>query len=179
MDRRTFLAVSSAAGLVGVGGCLAQSDDDGTEGNEGTEEDVPELPEGMEVATHHTLSHNFEEDPDGHHDRSRDERHVVVEDQETAADWADSVAESATSFIEDSAFDESHLLILQNSMQSAPELALVAIEREGDGLAVELLVDRPEGDNSDDQVSHTLFVRITDDTAGVPNSVSLAIDYNR
>lgn len=179
MDRRTFLAVGGSACLASVSGCLAQSEDTGGGDGEGPADDEPEVPEGMEVAAHHASSHYPTDDPDGHHDRSRDERHVVVEDRETAADWADSAPEDVASFIEDTAFDESYLLIVQNSMQTRPELDLVAIERDGDGLAVEILVDRPEGDISDDFTYHTLFVRITDDTADVPDSVSLAIDYNR
>lgn len=176
MDRRTFLTASGVAGLVGVSGCLARSGDDESGDGGSADEDEPELPDGMEIETHHSISHRLVDDPDGHHDRSQDERHFVVEDRETATDWADSAQDSDTPFIEETAFDEGYLLIVQNSMQSRPELDVVAIEHDGDRLAVDLLVDRPDGDISDDQAYHTLFVRITDDTGGIPDSVSVDIE---
>ncbi len=164
MNRRQVLAFAGFG--VGVpGGYLAWNWDDSSS---------PRLPDGVAVETLYLTRNAFD-------DRTlesgpREETRTVVADPETAA--AELVDEEfVTSFVEDTDFDQSYLVVVQTGMQSEPDLALSDVERTDDGVHLDLVVDHPRGRGVDDDLAtHSLLVRITDEKADVPESVTVDID---
>lgn len=104
----------------------------------------------------------------------KEEYHTVIADVDTAeSELAD--IDSLTAFVDDTDFDESYLVVVQNGMQSEPELVLDTIERRADGIEIELSIDAPRGVD-DDLVIHSLLIRVTDTRDGVPETVAVDID---
>lgn len=137
----------------------------------------PSLPDGMAVETLYATGNVFGEPaPEDRDLGPREEHHRIVEDEETAADEI-TFDDSAIEFAEATDFDDSYLVIVQTGMQTEPDLVLETISRTDDGLHLDVAVEHPwwRGVN-DDLGTHSLLVRITDETDDVPESVSVAIE---
>lgn len=137
----------------------------------------PSLPDGMTVDTLYVRGNVFGEPaPDGYDVGPREERHRILDDEETAASEV-TFGESAMDFVEGTDFDDAYLVIVQTGMQTEPDLALEAISRTDEGIQLDVAVEHPWWRGVDDDLgTHSLLVRITDDRADVPDSVSVAID---
>ncbi len=106
----------------------------------------------------------------------REERHKVFEDEETGTNEI-TFDDSAITFVEETDFDASSLVIVQTGMQTEPNLALEAISRTDDGIHLDVTVEHPwwRGGN-DDLGIHSLLVRVTDERDDTLESVSVAIE---
>ncbi|MFC7213885.1 hypothetical protein ACFQO4_07305 [Saliphagus sp. GCM10025334] len=137
----------------------------------------PSLPDGMDVETLYVSGDVFGEPAPPDRDLgSREERHRVIEDEETGADEI-TFDDSAITFVEETDFDASSLVVVQTGMQTEPNLALEAVSRTDDGLHLDVTVEHPwwRGVN-DDLGIHSLLVRVTDERAEALESVSVAIE---
>ncbi len=79
------------------------------------------------------------------------------------------------SFLDDTDFDESFVVVVQYGRQSATWLELDRIERTDEGLDVVVGIGEPSGGYGDDLAIHSLLLRITDRRAGVPDRVSAIV----
>ncbi|OIB57329.1 hypothetical protein BBD46_02250 [Natrialba sp. SSL1] len=104
----------------------------------------------------------------------REESHTIITDEETAASEFRAV-EQLSHFTEETDFDESYTLVVQNGMRSEDDLELDSIERIGDGLRVAISIDKPLIPDHDDLITHTLLIRITDEKS-VLDSVDINIE---
>ncbi|SDQ58042.1 hypothetical protein [Natronobacterium texcoconense] len=167
MNRRRLLALSGVG--VGVsGGYLAR---------EWHRSRSPTLPDGMDVDTHYTTDFPtfvLEEQWEGRADW-REERHHVFADADAADEAVRTTRESLTSLVDETDFDVSYLLVVQNGMQSAPDLELEGIERVDDSIHVEISINAPSS-GGDDLATHTFLTRITDTKTGVPETASVDIE---
>lgn len=165
MQRRTFLAL----GGVGLGATSVYAG--------WTVFSSPTIPDGMEVETLYVegdvSAEHFSRDH-GHMD-SGEEYATIIETEETA-DREMSGDESVTEFIADTDFSASYLVVVQNAMQSMPDLELDSIHRRDEGLRIDVSIDAPWSGVDDDLITHSLLIRITDDESGAPDTVDVNID---
>lgn len=169
MDRRSFLALGYTGTAAVVSGCVSQirgSDDD--------KEVDPDLPDGMAVETAYTSSGVLGDEQEWFGE-PRDEHHVVLSDAGSANERVTATDPSIESFVESVDFEQSYLLIVQNAMHVTPDLVLSEIERVDGGLHVEIAVDYPGHDISDDLRVHSLLIAITDERDGVPETLAIDI----
>lgn len=164
MNRRQLLALAGL-GVGGPGSYLAWNRYDSSS---------PRLPNGVTVETRYLTwgafaDRTLESGP-------REVINAVVADPQTVeAELADEA--SVTSFVDETDFDESFLIVVQTGMQSDPDLALSAIVRTDDGLHLDVIVDHPRWKGVDDDLTaHSLLVRITDEKAAVPETVTVDVD---
>lgn len=164
MERRAYLGVT-AAGLVLAGGRYA------------TVLDGQAVPDGIDVATKHVVDDVLE---DGlWAQRGADEHPVqyyhLVPDESAAS--AELTAEaSRKSFIRETDFDRSCLLVVQYLMSSERWLTLERIKRIEDGLAVAIDTESPTGGYGTNATVHSLMIRITDDKGAVPTELRVSIN---
>ena len=130
----------------------------------------------MEVETRHferdVLSENSSRESDFL--KWRHEYQTVVTDRDAARrELIDS--DSVTSFLDDTGFDDSYLIVVQNGMQSGMELVLDGISRQGENLQLNITINSPQG-GPDDLLTHSLLIRIIDEDGGVPERVSVDIE---
>ncbi|MCU4924558.1 hypothetical protein OB905_00970 [Halobacteria archaeon AArc-dxtr1] len=133
----------------------------------------PTLPDGIEVDTLYLEGNTFGEPaPEGREPGPREQYHELVR---TAAEIERD--ETAVAFAEETDFDASALVAVLTGMQSEPDLALEAISRTDDGLHIDVAVEHPWWRGvEDDLLTHSLLVRITDEVAGQPESISVDIE---
>ena len=133
----------------------------------------PSLPRGMSVETLHlereVFLHEFSAV-----DGWREERYVLLGAEETAIERIDQI-DAVETFVRETDFEESYVLVVQNGMQSDPDLELDAIERTDSGLWVALSIDAPLLGVNDDLVTHSLLIRVTDEE-GPPDDVAIEIE---
>jgi hypothetical protein len=136
----------------------------------------PSLPDGMRVETRHVEGDVFTDDgPRGGGSLEwQEEYHTVIRDTE-AIDRESIDDESVVRFLDDTDFEASYLVVVQNGMQSEMELVLDAISRREDGLYLDISIDSPRS-GPDDLLVHSLLVRVTDEGGGVPEDVSVDIE---
>ncbi|ELY32593.1 hypothetical protein C500_03679 [Natrialba magadii ATCC 43099] len=104
----------------------------------------------------------------------KEEYHTIIEDPETADSELADIG-SVTEFIDNTTFDDSYIVIVQNGMQSDPDLVLDAISRLENGLNIEISIDAPRM-GGDDLITHSLLIRITDLEDGVPETITVDIE---
>ena len=163
MKRRGILATVGGIALSTAAGCL------------GEEQTVPD---GLTVDTRHWVDDILEEGiwyqrQEG--DASVDRFHVLLED-ETAAQNQTAGDDDVMEFIEETDFTESYLVVVQNMMQSARWLELQQIERTEDGINIAVETASPDEPYGDDAAVHSLLIRVTDEQAGTPAELRVAID---
>lgn len=103
-----------------------------------------------------------------------EEYHTVVDDSATAERELDD-AESVTEFVSDTDFDESYLVVVQNGMQSEPDLVLDSVRRTDNGITIDVSIDAPRAVD-DDLSIHSLLIRVADAGDGLPETVAVDID---
>ncbi|UTF54435.1 hypothetical protein [Natronosalvus rutilus] len=138
---------------------------------------APSLPDGMDVETLYVSGDVFGEPVPPDRDLDwREERYRIIRDGETGADKI-TFDDSAITFVEETDFDASSLVLVQTGMQTEPKLALEEISRTGDGIHLDVTVEHPwwRGVN-DDLGIHSLLVRVTDERDDALESVSVAIE---
>lgn len=130
----------------------------------------------MDVETRYLTGNVFGEPAPAEHDVGpREQYHRVIEGADTAAK-AITFNDTAIGFAEATDFNESYLIVVQTGMQSAPDLVLEAISRTDEGLHLAVAVAHPSWRGVDDDlITHSLLVRITDQTHDRPEAVSVAI----
>ena len=135
------------------------------------------IPDRMDVDTLSVTGNVFgEPGPEDHEIEPRGKYHRIIGDKETAVDEI-IFNDSAVGFAGETDFDNSYLIVVQTGMQSAPDLALEGISRTDDGLHLDVAVEHPSWQGVDDDlITHSLVVRITDETDAVPTAVSVAIE---
>jgi len=130
----------------------------------------------MEVETQHferdVLSENSSRESDFL--EWKHEYQTIVTDRDAARrELIDS--DSVTSFLDNTGFDESYLIVVQNGMQSEMELVLDGISRQAESLHLNVTINSPQG-GPDDLLTHSLLIRIIDEKRGVPERVSVDIE---
>lgn len=134
----------------------------------------PDLPDGMSIETRYlkqdVLRSGSLRETD--HLGWKDEFHTVIEDSNRAQKHLDTGF--VGDFVEATDFNSSYLLLVQNGMQSQPDLVLDSINRTEDGLQIDISIDAPRS-GADDLGPHSLLFRITDRNGGVPESVTVDI----
>lgn len=176
MNRRQFLAAGGFAGTVAVAGCLDMIMGSG-----------PTVPDGMSVVTRHTTGKVLQEPvlrPS--YDADINSYHLLITDLSAAEDWlapeepdeGPSPDPRDISFIEDTAFDQSYIVIVQYGMQSLRSLELRKIERIDGGIRLTVETVDPDDGYNDDWTAHSKVIRITDDDEGVPDEVVAEVDGN-
>lgn len=165
MNRRAFL-ILGAFGIITGSGYLWWMRDHS-----------PTLPDEMEANTLHLEQDVVSEDTT--YDRNltgwKDEFYTIIADADTAfSDLANSNVVSE--FLDETDFDEAYVLLVQNIMQSEMELVLKEIDRTDDGVYVDIKINPPRGGGPDDQIVHSLLIRITDELRGIPESATVNID---
>lgn len=163
MNRRNFLALGGL-GIGAAGGYF------------GWRWYSPSRPDGMEVETQHferdVLSENSSRESDFL--EWKEEYQTTVTDRDAARrELIDS--DPVTSFLNNTDFDESYLLVVQNGMQSEMELVLDGVSRQGDTLHLNVTIISPQG-GPDDLLIHSLLIRVIDEERGVPEDVSVDIE---
>ncbi len=163
MNRRNFLALGGL-GIGAAGGYF------------GWRWYSPSRPDGMEVETQHferdVLSENSSRESDFL--EWKEEYQTTVTDRDAARrELIDS--DPVTSFLNNTDFDESYLLVVQNGMQSEMELVLDGVSRQGDTLHLNVTITSPQG-GPDDLLIHSLLIRVIDEERGVPEDVSVDIE---
>lgn len=164
MKRRKYLASGGLGGAL-VGGYLVWN-----------QYRSPKLPRGMTTDTLYleqdVLTDQSSRDSDflGW----KEQYHTILDDKETAARELVDV-EPITGFIEETDFEESYVLVIQNGMQSRPDLVLESIRREVNGLHVKISINSPRSVPDDLRV-HSLLIRITDEKSGIPERVTVDIN---
>lgn len=101
--------------------------------------------------------------------------HELIAD-ETAAENRIEGDESVVEFVEETDFEKSYLLVVQNVMQSARWLELDRITRTDSGLDVAVNTASPDEPYGDDATVHSLAIRVTDERQGVPDTIEVTID---
>lgn len=135
----------------------------------------PSIPDGMRVKTKH-LEMDVLTDNSSRDSRSlgwREEYQTVI-NSEKHANKETIDYNTVTSFLNNTDFDESYLIIVQNGMQSEMELVLNAISRQEDGIHIDISIDSPRS-GTDDLLTHSLLIRITDKDEEIPENVSVDI----
>ncbi|ELY42351.1 hypothetical protein C495_15142 [Natronorubrum sulfidifaciens JCM 14089] len=105
----------------------------------------------------------------------KEEYHTVIEDVDTADRELEDIG-SVTKFIDETNFNDSYMVIVQNGVQSEPDLVLDTIKRIENGLKIEISIDYPWFGVNDDLITHSLLIRITDSKDGVPETVTVDIE---
>jgi hypothetical protein len=163
MNRRNFLAL----GGVGIGAAG---------GYVGWRWYSPSRPDGIETETEHferdVLSENSSRESEFL--EWKEEYRTTVPDRDAArSELIDH--DSVTSFLNNTDFEESYLIVVQNGMQSEMELLLDGVSREEDGLHLSVTINSPQG-GPDDLLTHSLLIRVIDEHKGVPEGVSVDIE---
>jgi len=130
----------------------------------------------MEVATQHFERDVLSEDSSRESDflEWKEEYQTIVAERDAARrELIDS--DSVTSFLNDTDFDESYLIVVQNGMQSQMELVLDGISRQEDSLHLNVTINSPQG-GPDDLLTHSLLIRVIDEAGGVSEGVSVDIE---
>ena len=163
MNRRNFLALGGL-GIGAAGGYF------------GWHYRPLSIPDGMEVETQHferdMLSENSSRESD-FLEWKHEYQTIITERDAACRELIDS--DSVTPFLDNTSFDESYLIIVQNGMQSEMELVLDGISRQGESLHLNVTINSPQG-GPDDLLTHSLLVRIIDEERGVPERVSVDIE---
>ncbi|MFC4406965.1 hypothetical protein [Haloarchaeobius iranensis] len=166
MRRRTVLAGGGATFTTLLGGCFSADT---------LVDDSPSLPPGLSVTTEHVV---WDVLPDS---RDRRERlydggtvHRLFTERENAT-RAISAPNLPASFLDETDFDESFVVVVQYGRQSATWLELDRIERTDDGLDIVARVAEPSGGYGDDLAIHSLLLRVTDPAGGVPESLRATV----
>jgi hypothetical protein len=165
MHRRTVLA-SGGVGLASLfGGCSAV----GT-----VVDESPSVPSGMSTEELHVVDDVL---PESGQRRTPGYKETVsrVFTEGEGANQDISSDEVPTSFLAETDFGESFLVVVQYGRQSATWLELDRIERTNGGLDIVVDVGEPSGGYGDDLATHSLLLRITDRRAGVPDHVSAIV----
>lgn len=136
----------------------------------------PAVPAGTEVATTHLPTDVLTEAPerDPEFPEWKATFHTVVPDAAAAAERLVD-APPVDEFVAATDFAESVLIVVQNGMQSEMRLALEAVEREANGVRLDVAVDAPSG-GPDDLRTHSLLVRLTGADPRVPVRVAVDVD---
>ncbi|MFW6002969.1 MAG: hypothetical protein ACOCPT_00925 [Halanaeroarchaeum sp.] len=136
---------------------------------------APSVPDGMSVQPRHFERDILTEQTSRSSDflEWKSEYQTVISDPETA-DRVLIDDRSITRFLDDTDFEASYLIVVQNGMQSEMELELDSITRREDGLHLDISIDPPQS-GPDDLGIHSLLIRITDETGDVPDDVSVTI----
>jgi len=165
MRRRPLLAAAMFGTISGLAGCLRG---DG----------APSVPEGMTVETRHWASDVLVEGI-WHLRREQDEpvesSHTAIVDERAARSEIE-CDDGTSEFVDETDFERSYLLVVQNVMQSARWLELRRIERTGPGLDVTVVTASPDEPYGDDAVVHSLAIRVTDDSGDVPGELAVTVD---
>ncbi len=167
MKRRKYIA-SGGLGVTLVGGYFVWD-----------QNRSPKLPHNMSADTLHleqdVLTDQSSRDSDflGW----KEQYHIILDDKETAAREIVDV-EPITGFIEETDFEESYVLVIQNGMQSQTELVLESIRRKSYGLHVEGTINYPRS-GPDDLRIHSLLIRITDGKIEIPRKITVDINGYR
>lgn len=98
---------------------------------------------------------------------------VLIDDNERADELIEFSDAAVRSFVRDTDFEKSYVLVIRRGMRSRPDLELAAVDRGGGDLHVNLRVTQPEGDNVADHVTQSILLRITDETDALPVSVEI------
>lgn len=171
MYRRAFVA-TGVTGIVGVAGYISLTS--GDTGDESTNTE-PNVPASMTVKTHYPNDDVV--DRDQYEFLGPEETAIhILDDRETANESIEPPTASVTSFIEETVFNESYLLVVRRGMESRPDLKLAAIERRDNGLHLKITIVPPKGDTESDLVNQSLLIRVTDNIAP-PDSVT--VDFRR
>ncbi|MFP8953976.1 hypothetical protein ACLI4Z_13565 [Natrialbaceae archaeon A-arb3/5] len=169
MNRRRLLATTPLFAL-GSAGCL-----DRVRGPD------PDLPDGMSVETVHQTRGTVLErnDPFGAipSDETPDSFQTSISDAAAAVDRL-TRDDEIDALVRETAFEESYLLVVATGYwQSSYELVVTAITRTGAGLDVAIDAESPFiGPGEDDSTLHVLVLRVTDEQAGLPDVVNVAVD---
>ena len=136
----------------------------------------PSIPDGIKVGTQHIEGDIFAEGSsrDTEFLEWQEEYWTVISDREEV-DSEITDDESISPFLDDTDFEDSYLIVVQNGMQSEMELVLDAISRREYGLHLNISIDPPQS-GPDDLLTHSLLIRVTDENEGVPDKVSVDIE---
>ena len=162
MDRRTVLATTGGIVLSTIAGCIGEE----------------QTPEGIIVDTRHWVADVLEEGIwYAHQERegSVNRSHDLIED-ESAAQNKITQDEEVWEFVEETDFEDSYHIIVQNMMQSARWLELDRIERMERGLDIAVETASPDEPYGDDAAPHSLAIRVTDEQAGIPDELQVTVD---
>ncbi|AGB16766.1 hypothetical protein Halru_2179 [Halovivax ruber XH-70] len=167
MERRAYLGVA-AAGLVLAGGRYA------------TMLDGQAVPDGIDVATEHVVDDVLEgglSTQQGPDEYPVHYYHLVPDEASASAALTEEA--SRKSFVQETEFDRSVLLVVQYMMSSEQWLTLEQIERIEDGLAVAVDTESPAGEYVQDEGVHSLMIRITDDKGTIPTELRVSVNSER
>ena len=163
MHRRRYLSLAGIGGVASISGCANQI-------NQALRS--PETPAGMTVETASWPSGFITTD-----DREWPYA-VVVTSRDQAADNL-AIGETAydndpSAFVDQTDFDQSYLILIEYAPASGTDsLELKRIERRDHGIHVTAKVYEPNG--SDDVTTHSLFIRVTDETDDPPQDMTVEV----
>ncbi|WP_049896460.1 hypothetical protein [Natrialba chahannaoensis] len=163
MERRKFIATSSLLSF-GVIGCLGRE-----------EETESESPVGMSVESLYRASPLADGELANGLSSTPSSYQTVLADR-AAAEARLEQHEDVDAFINETDFNESYLVAILAGLWSSPHrLELAAMDRTESGIhAVVETVSPDAGDH--DLAYHGLVLRITDEVAGIPKTVSVEVD---
>lgn len=167
MERRAYLG-ATAAGFVLAGGRYARMLD-----GQG-------VPDGIDVATEHVvdvLEDGLWAQQGMGNERPNHYYRLVPDESAASAELTEEA--SRKSFVRETEFDRSSLLVVQHMMSSERWLTLERIERIQGGLAVAVATESPAGGYVQDEGAHSLMLRITDDEGTVPTELRVSINSER
>lgn len=165
MERRNILLSTASVFSVGFAGCSLLKT--------GSSTDRPTLSGGLSVETQRWDGCVLSEMPVCN--TADNGYNTIIPDRTTARNRLIEKSEIDT-FIEETDFSESYVLLVQYRMQSVRWLTLRAIERTETGLRVGVTTESPDGSYADDAVPHTLAVRITDEKSNGPRRIIVSVD---
>lgn len=166
MIRRELITAGAGVGFAGIAGYVGWNWYNG-----------PSIPDGLTIETLYLKRDVFT--PDSSRDSeslaAREQYHTIVEDEETATRELQDL-DAVTDFIEKTDFDDSYIVVVQNGMQSEPDLELDVIERIEDGLRLEFSIDAPLSGVDDDLVTHSFVIRVSDEREEAPETIDVTIE---
>lgn len=171
MRRRKLISAIGSASILVSTGCL----DILRESDSEPDKNDPNTPENMKVETLYPGEDVVDPDQASRPGFDGEPQSILIGDNEKADDLIESSDEAVGSFVRDTDFESSYVLVIRRGMRSRPDLELAAVDRGGGDLHVKLRVTQPEGDNVADHVTQSILLRITDEQDALPESITVEI----
>lgn len=136
----------------------------------------PSILDGMRAETQHLERDILTEESsrDSEFLEWQEEHHTIINNMD-AANREIIDDDSVTPFLDNTDFEESSVIVVQNGMQSEMELVLDTISRRENGIHLDITIDSPRS-GPDDLLIHSILIRITDEDGKVPEEVSVDIE---
>lgn len=181
MDRRGTLHGLGLGLALSTSGCLTEIDglfEFRSSDDDESVEDTPVLPDGLTIETRHWLDWVLR-DGLGHHRGTSDESpeafHTVLSTQAEAQNRIETDTDEATEFVLATEFDQSYVIVLEALASGEAWFEATEIERTDTGIWM-YVAKKPDRATTGDVVSHSLVVRVHDETTTRPEVITVDVD---